>query len=306
MRSNILVFLATASLALPVFAAEKKAAKVKAAPAAPVQSERGSMKTSLFMYQTDSNVFQLTPSFDYSLVDIDFEPEGSSESKSTNFGLMAEYGLNEMLSVGVDLNSRNSKTKVSVPGFTVPDATQSGLADPSFFLNGRMVAGPGVLRFGGNLNYSLGDSKANNNYSGGHSLNGFVGYEMTMDSAIYGARISYDLFKGEQTSVDDQGNKTKTEGGKSFAVAGFYETDIIPILIGGAVVVSAMDKSTSEGATVGASSTQMGLSVYGHYLVNPDLQILPNLAYTMPLAYDKAAIKSNHSLLAQVGARFSF
>lgn len=284
----------------------------------------GKSGSSEFMHQTEADRFEVTPSFFFgqetTKATADADPETKYKTDTFWLGLMGEYGINEMLSVGLGLAYETDTTKTSTnDGSTVANTTAKGLMDPDLFLNGKVAAGPGMFRFGTHLTFAIEkfktkDADGNSNIAtGGIALTPFVGYEWMMGPGLLGARLSYDLYKGERSQTYFGGTTGKEKGGETLGFALFYEMDMAPAIWGFSFAINshAETKITTAGTTTNQNNgnTDMELTTYAAWEVAPDVTLLPRLSYgrtARGAAGQQQYEKSTDGFGLQVGARFAF
>ncbi len=279
----------------------------------------GAAEGSEFQHQAPVSTFELTPTLEYKAFTTKLKAVGfdKAEISELSEGLMGEYGLNDMLSLGFLLKHSSSDNKYSPSGAT-KDTSAKGLKDPDFFVNGQVAAGPGSFRFGTHLSFSMEDRKTDaseksNMASGGALLTPFVGYETILGPHAVGARMAYTLYKGEQKRSDSSsGTKVDStvKGGEVLTTALFYEYDSQPVTLGVSFELQNQrsTKTTKNGNTTDNNNpvSIYGLSVYAPVLVAPNITILPKVTYNAYGAYDSTNIDSVTGWTVQVGARFAF
>ena len=273
-----------------------------------------------YLWQTQSGKFEVTPTLGlYEKMDITARTAGASGSERTSMPITVkgEYGINEMFSAGILLGTDSISTKSKAAGAVAQKST--GMFDPVLFFHGRYNLGMGWLKYGADLSvgFQKGETKANgdtNNATGGNTLTPFAGWEMAAGPGTFGAKLMFDLYKGEGSNEDKSttpSTTTKTSGGNRFGLAAFYEMGMGMWDLGGALSYHTAASTKSKVASVETTNdddmSEILLQVYAPVHINEMITILPELHYGM-VTWSKATYgaKSASDTGLQVGARFAF
>lgn len=272
---------------------------------------------SQYVWQTPAGKMEITPSLLYGKLTV--EPKGGGGDTSTAgmiLGVRGSYGVNEMLSVGVQLTHANLKNEYPAP--TASD-TSSGLGDVLLFLMGRVPVGAGHFRFGADLGIALEDKEIKNANadtnasSGGMSLTPFVAYEINMAPSIFGVKFSHELRLGDarlENKAVTPAQTYKSNGGNDTRLALFFEHDMAPARLGLALEIeaSARNEWKNDAGTVVSSTsplTNAGLRFYLPYTISESATIVPSLKYAQYTAYP-SGVDSATYIEALITARFAF
>lgn len=232
---------------------------------------------SQYQHQAENKVFELTPAITYGSIKYMYSSTSYTSTSDTvmNIALTGEYGFSRILSGGV-------KLAYAMDSFAASSSSAklkaSGLADPGLFINGRALIGPGLIRYGALLSispdYRLISSSAagssSNEYSGGVTLNHFVGYEIQVGRGIVGARLSSDLIQtGRKFTVSNNGTDTgvTVNGGQSIAGVGFTEWPVSDWLFGGdigMITYSSLTEASSNSTPYAADGSQSHFKIDGY------------------------------------------
>lgn len=270
-----------------------------------------------YVWQAPAGKIEITPSLLYGKLTV--APKGGGGDNTTTgtiFGVRGEYGINEMLSVGIKLAHANLKNEYPAP--TASD-TNSGLGDVMFFVMGRVPAATGHFRFGADLGLALENRKIKNANadtnatSGGMSLTPFVAYEINMAPSIFGVKFSHELRLGDaklENNAVSPSQTYKSNGGNDTELSLFFEHDIAPARLGVALEIeaSARNEWKNDAGTVVSSSsplTNAGLRFYVPYMISEAATIVPHLKYAQYTAYP-SGVDSATYIEAQLQARFAF
>jgi len=294
----ILAALAAVSFSLPAFGQDSQS-----------QSE--------YQYQTSAGRIDVTAALGYQQMEAKGPNASKVEQKGLSQMVRGEYGINDMFSAGLIVRNFDLKSEYSA-NLNQPSTKESGLADPVIFFHGRMAQGPGSLRFGADVGFSLEDSEISstdneNMASGGISVAPFVGYEMIKDQCTYGARVSYLFYATERNETDKTStppDKNKLKGGAALTTALFYEHNMNPWILGAALefVFQDGEKTTTAGVTTeeDASHSAYRLNVYAPYDISQTIRLLPRITYGNYMAMDKTERTSQNDMTVEIGARFTF
>jgi hypothetical protein len=116
-------------------------------------------KSSEFIYQPQRGNLDVTPNILLGITGASYKGTGGVKQATASIpiGVIVEYGLTSMFSVGLNLKYGSSSTSFSCDsGYTCPKSyTRKGLMDPSLYLTARIPTGPGSIRFGSALKVSI-------------------------------------------------------------------------------------------------------------------------------------------------------
>lgn len=279
-----------------------------------------------YMYQTPGDTFMVQPQIGMGALVTKFNDTNSgyknlkSTTASFPVGVSGEYGINQMLAIGLDLIYSSAKRTYDCdsPLPCPKDKKISGLEDPAINIKLRNQIGAGTLRYGLQANIGIEKSKVDkdgntNAASGGSSVTPFVGYELPLGPGFIGARASYELYKGDRkTKFDGESDETKTTGGQLVEVSAFYEANVGIMTYGGALVFDSKAESKSADGSEAATGnkdayTQYTVHFYTPAHLTPTITILPTLdlggiSYT---SSDSVA-DSAGLVLISVAGRFTF
>jgi hypothetical protein len=183
-----------------------------------------------FFYQSAKGAQDVTPEFTYYSSTIKSKTAAGVKTKLETSGYILgaeyEYGFNEQWAFGGALAYQ--AFDVETTSTTSSDIDATGLKNIELYAKGTSPTGPGLLRYGGTLSLSPGDIEVKsdgdtNAYTGGHSFEPYVGYEMAKDKCIYGARLKLDFELSEKTQDNATGADTEIEGAEKTEFAVFYE-----------------------------------------------------------------------------------
>lgn len=253
---------------------------------------------SQYQYQTPANQFDLTPGLEFGGVTTKNPASASySELKQTMVteSVMGEYGLNDMLSVGLILGASERENDYGTS--LIRNTHSVGFLDPNLFIKGRLPVGPGSLRFGTNLSLAFEKfhvySDSNTNVSsGGIHMIPFVGYEVEINRNIFGARFSYEFkLMNDKLVANDVGGTRK--GGENFQSALFYEYHLSRVIIGGAFELinhasERVDFDNGGSQMWKESTSEFRVKAYVPVKLSPRVTILPSLFYGTYAAFDRA------------------
>lgn len=271
-----------------------------------------------YQHQTPVDKMEVRALLGYKMLDMKNKGGSKTEFSGLSETVAFEYGVSEMISAGLELSNSGYDIKSTPAGGGAATTTkQSGLHDMVFFLNGRNAMGPGELRFGTLVNFSLGKNKQesngnSNNASGGIGLTPFVGYEMAAGPGLVGARLSYMFWAGDRKQTDETNtpaDEYTISGGSVFTTAFFYEMPMSSMTLGGALEFLAPAKSEYKLNGVKSAETnphtETALAVYAPYYVNDMVTILPKIRYNTWTAKN-SGLDSVSGWDINVGARFLF
>lgn len=292
-------------------------------------AQKSSDSGSEFQHQAKSGKIELTPELTFGQTTVNFNGayttgQTSVNDNYSNFSIMGEYGFNRTLSAGVKLGYQTELVPASGGNAS---SSGSGLTDTGVFLNGRVIVGSGLFRFGGNLSFASGASVTNNDnnvneYSGGITFTPRVGYEKNVGHGILGARVSYDLIQTDRNiSIPlnspnyTGGTSAKIAGGNVLTATAFYEVPMARFVWG--LNLSAFRSNSTKFFDSVTPSTDdhdgyIGylFATYGSWSVSRNIKILPTVGYGVPrvnlTAFDSSGETSSAGLYASLAARFEF
>lgn len=313
------VLIASLLLSSPCFA-KKGMKKRRMAPrqemAAEAPAADGAVQSEI-LHQAPAGHLEITPALTYSLIKYTFDSTASvdtAETTATYLGAEVEYGLNSMFSVEVDLRYQNATTEFEPGG---GKSKSKGLLDPAFKLNGMTRVGPGLLRFGAELDIAIEDdetdvSNDSNAASGGHTLTPLIGYEFATGTAIFGGALTYDIYKGDRSIKDDGSTPSKTTGkdGRVMILAAFGEFMMNSTTrLGGMIqhISSEETKTESNGVTRSNNNATTALTFSGYvpYEATPSLTILPAFTFGSYNAPDQSSVNDVRLYSAHVDFRIT-
>jgi hypothetical protein len=248
-----------------------------------------------FFYQTGAGASSVTGSLGYQFGSTTAKGASTDtkESGLNPIGVEYEYGINEMFSVGGNLQYQS--TTIDSGGKTKP--TRSGLRDPNIFAKGVSAMGFGNLRYG--LNLDLGfqkltiDSSGNYNAaSGGFAITPYVGIDSALGGGTVGGKLSYT--NQQDRTVSQSGSADfKVKGGDTVTLTAFYEMMFSDMLAGADLSYASVAKTTqnSSGTDVDyiRAFSVVTLDLYGKIPV-AGFELLPKLSVPVSVsgdAYDK-------------------
>ncbi len=96
--------------------------------------------------------WEVTPGFTFGSIKTNYDSSKSGGVNSItdslfNFSVGGEYGINEMISVGLKLGYQTDSFSTS-PSQKGTNPSGSGMTDPVLYVNGKNAVGPGTLRSG--------------------------------------------------------------------------------------------------------------------------------------------------------------
>lgn len=280
---------------------------------------------SVYEHQTDSGKWEVTPGFTFGSIKTNFNATAANGNLTSasdsifNFSVAGEYGINEMLSVGLKIGYQTDSFSLTPSGSSSPSA--SGMTDPVLYVNGKNAVGPGLIRWGALLDFSLGamtlssDGKTYNESSGGITLTPFVGYEMAnIGPGTLGARLAYDLYQSDRSFTNNMQTNTseKIKAGNNLSFVVFYEMPFDPVIWGVDVGIVNHSAATFNNGTTDTSmndgQTNFKVETYAAWTVAPDITVLPTIGYG-PMGvggYLANGATSQNGIYGTVAARFGF
>jgi hypothetical protein len=225
---------------------------------------------------------------------------GTKLNMSGNFEyLTGEYGINDMISVGLSLGAAQMKDSFTGNVFLPASQGFSGFADAVLFEKTKMELGSGTLKYGAQLGIPTSkhtyDMSYNQNFtSGGMWLQPFVGFEKTVGPGTAGTRLTYSLMVTKQDvhhEKDVFGTPEfdeKRSGGAATQVDAFYEWAFTPSLQLAGDLYYNSTATTKRSNNVSGKETDdtngtsgFGANIYGVWLASnsPLIAIVPWLSY---------------------------
>lgn len=267
-----------------------------------------------YQHQAGAGKMEATPSLTYGTIDETQRVGPGGKATVTPFGVVGEYGIDSMMSVGLELGYQMATFKQTGK----QDVKIKGMTDPVLKFKSRFAAGPGVLKAGIDLALPLEKNKVEANgdqnaATGGLTATPFVGYEMAAGPGVFGARFNIDLYRGDR-KTDTAGVGTTETGGMEFALTPFYEWSISPTMtLGGALSYINNAETTTKDDAAGTSkankdnSTTMGLKAYLPMTLSDGMVITPALEYaTLSYGNANSDVSKATVLNISVAARFTF
>jgi hypothetical protein len=282
---------------------------------------------SIAMHQAGAGKYEVMPSAGYLSYDEKLSTTGAPltgyKGTGTAEGLKAEYGINEMTSVGLKLGNYNLNTTVAPSGI-IADLKDGGMTDPVLFVNDKMDMGGGTLRFGAQLGVGLGKHTYSSTFDenaakGGTSLAPYVGYEMNLGPGMFGAKLSYSMFVNDRSISYDKSAfyaaySSTASGGQSTSLDVFYEYPVAPTFVLGADLNWNGVQTTKE--TVNGVSKDdengtagVGGAIYGAYFIptgNTMIALVPSISQMNMAAGTTKSVKTATSFYAGLAANFIF
>lgn len=310
---------------------------VLAAAALSTTAFAGKGMNSEYFRQADGMTHDFTPRLTYfsaNQKDKDFGGTGSKPETSTSgfgLGLGYDYGINEDMAFGLNLGISNNTTTASPKngGGTLARQGQ-GLTDLGMRFQGRMTEmGPGTLIYGARANINLvkptqneADGSRNGAIPGWHSLMPYAGYELMVGPGLLGAKLEYELWRSDRTidyqNANGRGFELKNRPGSRWIWGAFYEMAMQDWMIGASVDMVTINSSERSypNAVRGQdpihsrdpASMDMVARVYGSYMIDRDITLLPSVSYTQLMGNyrEGARMESDSELAVGVAGRFTF
>jgi hypothetical protein len=270
-------------------------------PAVPAESTPDLSNGSEFLYQTEAHKFDVTPQIGIGSSVTRYSQNNLKRYElSFPFGVQGEWGINQMFSIGLDLNYWAAGRTYKCDN-NCPDNTHSGgLMDPTLQFKGRNGIGSGTIRYGADLSVALEKSKIDssgdsNAASGGTTLAPWIAYEHLLGRGFIGGKIQYDLYKGDRKvqndtvagsakidPANDAPSAASTDSnGQNLALNVFYEMKFKTKYTAG-VNVNYLYHSETRSSVNGASSVPLrdqasstGLKLYGTVQFTERIALLP-------------------------------
>jgi hypothetical protein len=262
----------------------------------------GGSTASEFEHQADAGKWEVTPGFTFGSFKSNYSSTCSfcsanggltSQTDSQfNFNVKGEYGINEMLSVGLNLGYSSDSESFSPSGAT--GLKYQGMADPTIFVNGRNDLGVGSIHWGAILDIGLQKQTVNSTTasesSNGFTFTPFVGYEAMVGPGILGAKVSYDLIQTNKSWVNNTADATNfgetetTKNGNLLTFLVFWEMNFNPVIWGvdvGLINHASTTTNYADGTSQGNSDnfTAFTVATYANWAVTPDIFILPTIGF---------------------------
>lgn len=241
-----------------------------------------------FFWQAAGGTTNVTPHLSYrALTSRDKTPANAADEKLsglTDTGISAEYGLNEMIAIGVDLSFSSLEED---PGGGNATRKVSGLQDPRLFVKGTHVLDFGRFRYGANLGLGFQNEKIENNLdrsvsSGGFSISPYLGLDIDAGPGILGARAFYSLGLGDRT-VEIGATEGKASGGNDMNLAVFYEYFLSDMLLAADLHYNMSSEETVRRTGLADirqnAANTTGLGLYGRIPMGEAAAIIPRLNY---------------------------
>lgn len=290
-----------------------------------------------YQHQAAGGKWEVAPGFTFGSIKSTYDSTYSGNLSSStdslfNFTVGGEYGINDMIAVGLKLGYQSDSISFS-PDQGVGKMSASGMTDPVIYEKTKMDIGGSTLTFGGDLDISPGnhtyDQTANsmkaNEYSGGITLTPYVGWEMNVGPGIVGARLAYDLIQTNQkwkdnTSANSANPHNLTiKGSNQLSFAAFWEMTFNPLIWGVDIgVLRTAGSKYSDDANAAAGDTDahdaqsnLFVETYANWAITPDISILPKIGYGPQGAGWIASALANgqngsSGIYFNVAARFTF
>ncbi|HEX4924350.1 MAG TPA: hypothetical protein VFV50_09695 [Bdellovibrionales bacterium] len=289
---------------------------------------------SYISWQPEAGQFAVSPglSFSYAKADLSgfllgFQVTGESTSTSTGVSVPLEYGITEMIGVGLSVGygASTSETKTTVMGSAPTESSSSnrGFSNLGLDVKLRHLFGNFGLYYGVSASVSPGEAtydssaKEGNNFSGGFSASPFLAFHVAANSGVFiGARLAYTSRGERKTAYSNPTRDAATTGGNSFSAGIFVEFPELswhPLF-----EITHTKTERSETITrTGFSETRSeydggpGIILFGarsYIEVTPGFELIPGLAYMMPTQNTSQGlnIDSYNSFLLSAGARATF
>lgn len=281
---------------------------------------------SAFMHSAGGGVIEVMPTVGFTNFTKKVNTAGAPFTEHNGSGmaefLKAEYGINDSMSAGLLLGMYNYKSKSSPSGI-IGDYTDSGMMDPTLFFNWKMGMGAAILRAGAMLAISPGDHKYSNDfsenaYSGAHSLNPWVGYEMNVGAGTVGTKLSYSMYLSDRKIHRDASAfyaayDSKASGGQTTSLDVFYEHAFNTTFTLGVDLNWSGTQNTKEdvnGVTDDRDNgtASIGGAVYGTIMVSssPTIFVVPFVQKNNLPGGTTAHVQSASVFLGGVRALFAF
>lgn len=266
------------------------------APSAPASSGDGGNLSSEYLHQAPGGKFEVTPAIKFESLRIEYK---NTPTDATVYQIpltaKAEYGINDMFSLAATVGYGVGGTSFDdcPSNQTCKGTSARGLIDPTLSANLRVPVGMGALRAGLNFSFSLEDSKEeadgdDNFATGGSTLTPYVGYEMSVGSNVFGARVAYDAVKGDRTHKDESDtaptSTDKISGGEDLSLAGFYEYHF-PRIFTVAGALEFIDSDETKTSTNGGAKTEdnnsskiLRFRIYAPMKFNETVTLIPTVS----------------------------
>ncbi|MAV89964.1 MAG: hypothetical protein CL676_00990 [Bdellovibrionaceae bacterium] len=223
---------------------------------------------------------KILPTYNYSESKISITdrslPISSFGSSIQDYGISYLYGVSESLTLGTSLFWRRvNESQYDKDG---------SLINPEFFLRAKKALQSDVVLFyGATLALSPSSSNATNNqFSGGHSLNGHFGVHKNLSGPH--TVVGYTSFKfngereykdGDFTSKNKGRHEIQVHGGYEFSFANFHAG----ATLGGMKLLKGTYESSSGGNWETQESDFFYGNLYGTVILDPQISIIPSFKY---------------------------
>jgi hypothetical protein len=233
-------------------------------------------------YQTEAGKSDITFNIGYSRGNAKISGV-TIHTKDLNLGAEYEQGANETFAWGVGVGYETLKTEPS----GLASTTQKGLNNIDAFMKSHTEAGPGQIRFKLTLSVSPDDHEIDtngdeNNFTGGHSLNPELAYEIYSGDNIFGAALSTEVGVGKRTVNDKSGAGKHKEGGDESTDLTLYMEHSLANhqMIGGEFTYETVSDTTYDDGTPDhdEASPVFALAAYGRLPMGSG-DFLPFLGY---------------------------
>ena len=233
----------------------------------------------------------------------------------------ADYGINSMFAVGVQLAYGLGSTNFSncPQGSPCRSQTINGLFDPQLYLKGRAAVGSGVIQYGVVATVGVEKSKTNstgdsNWASGGSTITPFVAYQFSAGPGVLGARVKYDVYKGDRKSTIETSNASvdaTTTDGNTLGADAFYEMPVGNVTLGGAIIYSSRPDTKSAFGNSASKADKNANSIIGAQIYAPvhlsGMTLLPTLEYqTLNYSASDSSVIAINTLQLGIAARLTF
>lgn len=293
----------------------------------------GDLMDTEYLHQPNAGAFELTPGLggapgNTALLN---QPNGitfrtynikNSDSKFNLFlvpiAVSADYGISSMFSIGANLTYGSGSTSFSncPSGSTCNSHSLKGLFDPELYFKGRAAIGPGVLQYGvvAEVGVEKGktDSSGDGNWAtGGTTLSPFVAYQLPVGTGALGARVKYDLYKGDRKSTSSNPSvDSTTSDGNTLAIDAFYEIPVGIVTLGGALIYTSYPETKTASGNNASKPDKNAYSIFGVQFYAPvhlsGVTLLPNVAYQSYSLSSDSGFSSINAVQLGIAARLTF
>jgi len=116
------------------------------------------------------------------------------ETISTNFGIAYNYGLSEIMAIGIEVNSPSITQKIKLNGTSFSETKLSGLGDIEFNFKSHLPLAGGNFVFQTYVSFSPGDQEIKTDSGGNSTVNGYSGGAHDYTSTRVRIAIRYKFF----------------------------------------------------------------------------------------------------------------